>query len=368
MDITLKTNELARALKTAGKIIGCKCTLPILENFLMEAKDGRLVVTATSQNTELMVKVTVDIERSGENGRVCVPAKKFSDLISLIKEETVRLQTTGEVLKITWNKGSKSQGVISADDYPVFWIPQSVEKILLDARALKDSLEKVMPFCGNDNLRPAITNILIDITEDATRVVATDSHMLRMCTLRATGTTPCQIIIGQETAAMIKNAIGKDDGDVTVTTDGKNVLLCIGDTMISSRMTTCKYPKYMSIIDVNGTMDAIVDRTELISALRRISITAEDVLVRTEPLAMSLRGENFADSETANEECTCTFNGEEMEFKMKVGRFLTGLDSMDEDECVLKMKASNKAIVITEGNDTENKSIALLMPLAHTRA
>lgn len=368
MDITINTVELSRALKTAGKIIGSKCTIPILENFLMEAKNGKLLITATSPNMEIMVRVSTDTSETVEEGCICVPAKKFSDLISLVKDENVKLRTSEDILKITWKKGSKNQSIINAEDYPKFLIPESDEKILIDAQGLKDSIEKVMPFCGNDSIRPALQGILIDICEDATRVVGTDSHMLRMCTLKATGTTPCQMIIGQETAGMVRNAVGKNEGDIIVTRDDKNILMCFEDTMISSRVIQYKYPKYMSIIDVNGTMDAVVDKAELISAIRRISITAEDVLVRTEPLSMLLTGENFAEGETSNEECTCTFNGETLEIKMKASIFLTGLESIDGEECVLKMKASNRAVVLVGADDTKNGSIALLMPLAHTKA
>ena len=84
MELTVKTSELAKVMKVAGRIVGTKCILPILEDFLFNAENNTLTVTASSSNMEVMLKTKLMATNIAENGAACVPAKKITDLVSLL--------------------------------------------------------------------------------------------------------------------------------------------------------------------------------------------------------------------------------------------------------------------------------------------
>jgi DNA polymerase-3 subunit beta len=66
-------------LGAAGRIgvVERRQTMPILANVLVSAKGGRLSVTATDLEVELVATSEVDVQRNGE---VTVPGRKLLDI------------------------------------------------------------------------------------------------------------------------------------------------------------------------------------------------------------------------------------------------------------------------------------------------
>ena len=72
MKFTVSSSALLSLLATTGKVISNKSSLPILENFLMELKDGQLTVTTSDLETTLIGSIAVD---NVERGHHCSPCK-----------------------------------------------------------------------------------------------------------------------------------------------------------------------------------------------------------------------------------------------------------------------------------------------------
>ena len=62
--------------------------MPILSNFLLEAKNGKLVISATDLEIGISSNVAVNVEKEG---RVTIPAKNFSDLLINLGSQKITL-------------------------------------------------------------------------------------------------------------------------------------------------------------------------------------------------------------------------------------------------------------------------------------
>ena len=60
MKFTVSSSALLSVLSMTGKVINNKSSLPILEHFLMELKDGVLRVTASDSETTLIGTLEVE--------------------------------------------------------------------------------------------------------------------------------------------------------------------------------------------------------------------------------------------------------------------------------------------------------------------
>ena len=60
MKFTISSSALLSLLATTGKVISNKSSLPILEYFLMDLKDGVLTVTTSDLETTLIGSISVE--------------------------------------------------------------------------------------------------------------------------------------------------------------------------------------------------------------------------------------------------------------------------------------------------------------------
>ena len=77
MKFTVSSSALLSLLATTGKVISNKNTLPILDYFLLELKEGELTVTTSDLETTLIGHLKVEnVEREGV---IAAPAKLMLD-------------------------------------------------------------------------------------------------------------------------------------------------------------------------------------------------------------------------------------------------------------------------------------------------
>ncbi|MCD8265943.1 MAG: DNA polymerase III subunit beta, partial [Prevotellaceae bacterium] len=79
MKFTVSSAAFSSRLIAASKVLPSKNTMPILECFLLDVKNGHVSITASDGEKYLSTSVPL-IDRDN-NGRLCVPAKLLIDSI-----------------------------------------------------------------------------------------------------------------------------------------------------------------------------------------------------------------------------------------------------------------------------------------------
>ena len=118
MKFTVSSSALLSLLATTGKVISNKSSLPILEYFLMDLKDGELTVTTSDLETTLIGSIKV--ENVEQEGTIAAPAKLMLDSLKEFAEMPLSIEvndTTWEIT-ITWASGHLSIPGASAVSYP----------------------------------------------------------------------------------------------------------------------------------------------------------------------------------------------------------------------------------------------------------
>ena len=94
MKFTIHRENLLKPLQAVQGVVERRQTLPILANFLLTIKDGRLSVTGTDMELELLASTELP---DAEAGEVTVPARKLVDICrSLPADAEIQLQVDGE--------------------------------------------------------------------------------------------------------------------------------------------------------------------------------------------------------------------------------------------------------------------------------
>src|SRR5579862_5279778 len=89
LEITVSRAELLRELTAAQSVVERKTTIPILSNFLFEAADGKLTITATDLDQSLRTSCTAKVKKPGA---CTIPARKLYDYIKLLPEGDISIK------------------------------------------------------------------------------------------------------------------------------------------------------------------------------------------------------------------------------------------------------------------------------------
>ena len=81
LEITVSRAELLRELTAAQSVVERKTTIPILSNFLFEASDDKLTITATDLDQSLNTSCAAKVKKPGA---CTIPARKLYDYIKLL--------------------------------------------------------------------------------------------------------------------------------------------------------------------------------------------------------------------------------------------------------------------------------------------
>ena len=79
MKVSLLFENLSKKILFVNHAISARSQLPILLNFLIQAKKGKLTVSATDLEIGIVAEIPAKIE---EEGGVTVPAKTLTELIA----------------------------------------------------------------------------------------------------------------------------------------------------------------------------------------------------------------------------------------------------------------------------------------------
>ena len=98
MKLSAARDVLLRPLQAVIGVVERRQTMPILSNVLLVAADGRLSVTATDLEVELVAHAEVDVETGGE---ITVSGRKLLDICRALPEGAdVGVSMTGEKLLV----------------------------------------------------------------------------------------------------------------------------------------------------------------------------------------------------------------------------------------------------------------------------
>ena len=179
MKFVVSSNTLLTRLQAVSKVIGGKPVQPILDNILLVATEGVLYATASDKETTMEARI--ELERLEEEGKITIPAKILLDILKEFPEQplTFEINTETNEVKIISEKGEFSVPGESAEDYPIqAALNDSSNDLTSKCGLILEGIVKTIFATANDDLRPVMNCILIEMNEDNFTFVASDAHKL----------------------------------------------------------------------------------------------------------------------------------------------------------------------------------------------
>ncbi len=370
MKFIVSSTSLFSHLQAISRVINSKNSLPILDCFLLELHDGTLSMTASDNETTLSTSIEVN-EFDGD-GRFAVSSRTLLEALKEIPEQPLSFAINPENLEITvqYQNGKYSLMGQNADEYPK---PQALGnnavQLTIPANVLLDGVNRCIFATADDELRPVMNGIYFDITSEDITLVASDGHKLvRNKTYEAHGSEKAAFILPKKPANLLKNLLTKEQGDVQIGFDDRNATFILENYQMVCRLIEGRYPNYNSVIPQNNPHKAVIDRTSLISALRRVSVFSSQasslIKLNLSTNQMKISAQDIDFSTSAEETLMCQYEGNDMSIGFKSSFLIDILNNIPSSNVVIELADPSRAGVIVPEEQSENEDLLmLLMPM-----
>ncbi len=374
MKFVVSSSELLGRLQSVSRVIASKNTLPILDNFLFNLTGDSLTITASDLETTL--HTTMPIENVMEQGSVAIPARILTDSLKEFPEQPLTFAFNKEqnIIEFTWATGKFQVPGFPAEDYPVAREPNENLSITFSPDVLLEGINRTLYATGDEELRPVMNGIFFDLKTDAANLVASDSHKL-ICYTRpdVKSTEDASFILPKKPANILKNLLVKVEDVVTISFDKTNAFFNFGSYRMTCRLVEGNYPAYRSVIPQSNPNNIVADRVELMNAVRRVSVCANQatnlirLLFSANQIFVSAQDVEFRIA--AQERITCQYDGPAIEMGFKSVFLAEILANLPCTEVNIALSDPSRVGLITPiYTEPENEEIcALLMPMMITQ-
>lgn len=371
MKFVISSSALLSFLSTASKVISSKNTLPILDYFLFDVKNGNLTVTAS--DLETTITSVIKPESVESEGLIAAPVKLLIDSLKEFSEQplTFEADETKWEIKISWKTGSITLPGTSGLSYPAAVAMADDHRFLdFDVDVLLTGINKTIFATADDELRPVMNGIFIDITPSQYIFVATDAHKLVKHTVDIEdGSVNASFILPKKPANLLRTILLKEDDTVKVEFDSKNVKFTLKNSTLMCRLIEGNYPNYNAVIPANNPNKVIVDRVEFLNAIKRVAVCSNQAtnLIKLDmgDSRINLTAQDLDFSYSAHESLSCSYEGAPVTIGFKSTFLVEILANLETPSIAIELADSTRSGVFKPIYDDVQTShtLMILMPM-----
>ena len=371
MKFIVSSLKLLKSLQALSGVIGSNNTLPILDDFLFQLSDAGLRITVSDLETTMTVNVTPDIMEGA--GEVTIPARILLDIMKNFPDVPVTVNVAEDTLAVVLNAGEGQYKLSGhkSDEFPQVPAMDDTSVWEIPADVLARGFEKTVFATGNDEIRPIMSGVLMEMKENYMTFVATDAHKLvRYRRMDIRSDVQASFIMPRKPINQLKNILGSlGDQPVKIEFNRTNASYVFGDYKLVCRLIEGHYPNYEAVIPSTNPNQLVIDRQLFLSAIRRVAVfsskATHQVRFKIAGQEILLTAEDIDFYNEAKERLSCSYTGDDMEIGFNSRFFQEMLNNLDTTEVKLEMSAPNRAGILTPvNNETAGEDILmLLMPV-----
>lgn len=357
MNISCITTTLNKALQTVQRAISSKPSTPIFSGVHIIAKNNSLEIQAMDMNMAISSKIEAMIV---EEGSIVVSARKFSELIRKLDQESISLSQDQEknLLLVTAGKSEYKLPLMNEEDYPKFPYFVAEKSIYVEEEKINELIKKTIFACSTEDTRPLFTGILAEVNQENITFVATNTHRLAIKGVKQNNDETTSIIIPSKVLGEIAHNLNNEIAElIKISTLGTQIMIQIGNVVIISRLIEGKFPDYHRVIPPKFSITTEVNIKELSNAVERLALFSTDgeysvikVIVEAEEMTVMSSSPEIG---TGKEVINCQTHGESLKVAFNAKYILDILKNLEADTAILQFNTSLSPVCVKSSADED---------------
>lgn len=358
MKIIVNKEETLKSLKKVQGITEKRTTMPILNNIIISAKDN-ITIKATNLENSIISYSKGNIEM---DGTICVPSKKFFEIIKSLPEETITIEQIDKNISIRSGKTTFKIFSQPPEDFPAIKIPDPENSTTIKRSEFIKALNKVEYAIYPDETRLSLNGVYIHKIDGKIRFVTSDSFRLCYYEFPFEGNIENILISKKATTEIIKIFSTEESENIEVSMEDNYVSLKTEDTIFITRLREVKFPNYVDVLPLENPFKSYIEKDKILKSLQRLLVITEEstkgVMFSMRQDSISIKGVNMEIGE-GEDEVEHIYDGESLDIGFNAQFLIDAISNIEADKVEMSIRDANKAVMIT-GDENYR---AVVMPI-----
>jgi DNA polymerase-3 subunit beta len=362
--------SLLRPLGHVQSVVERRNTIPILANVLIKAANGRISLTATDMDMDIVESVDCNVTQEGS---VTVPAHTLYDIVRKLPDGSdVSLESDSETgrLLVKAGRSNFTLPILPPDEFPTMSGEELPCNFMLSAADARVIIDRTRFAISSEETRYYLNGIYIHATESnnvqVLRAVATDGHRLaRVEVPLPDGASQMpSVIVPRKAVVEIRKLIEDTEGEIAVSLSETKLCFASGDTILTTKLIDGTFPDYERVIPSGNDKIMQVNCNDLAEVVDRVA-TISTEKSRSVKLQMSegilVLSASSPESGTAREEIEVQYSSESMEIGFN-SRYLLDIANQIEGPTIeFSLADSGSPTIVRDQED--DTALYVLMPM-----
>lgn len=364
MKFTINQRELTKHINIAQRGISSRATLQILDGILIEAFKDKVKLTATDLEISIETFIYCNIE---EEGSIVVNSRIFGEIIKKLPDAPINFQVNNNNINIKCENTEFNIIGNPGSDYPDLPIILERDNFVLPKDLFKNAIRQTVFATTQDETRPSLTGVLIEIANNIISFVSLDGYRLALRKFATPSDIELKIIVPGRSLNELNKILEDREEDIKISAAPGHVIFNIGDTIIYSRLLEGQFFNYKDIIRNDHKTKVIVNKRDFQNGLERASLLAKEEkanLVRLNITDNSIIIRSNSEIGDVYEKLMSNQEGEDLNIAFNSRYILEGIKIIDAEEIQLNFMGSLNPCIINAVDDENYTYLVLPVRLA----
>ncbi|MBF0109725.1 MAG: DNA polymerase III subunit beta [Magnetococcales bacterium] len=371
MEFHIQKDPFLKALSRIQTVVERRNTMTMLGTALLEATEGRIVLSAT--DLEVSLRTVCNAEVAWE-GSMALNAKTLFEIVRELPPVDVHLRMESETrLILRAGRARFELAGFPVAEFPK--IPQAEgERFHFERSMLAEMFAMTHFAMSSDDSRFTLNGVLLQMSpateEESTpkvRMVATDTHRLAMVEkplVKDLGELR-EVIIPKKAVHEMRKILDEDEESLEIIMGSAHIQFIKPELTLVSKLVQGRFPDYRRVIPAHNTLKLSMDRQELDSVVKRISVLSHE---KSRGIRLHVAGSlmkissNNPEQEAGEEEITVQFDRQDPFAIGFNARYLRDiLTAMDGAEVRFMFSDDASPALVFDAN--RNDALFVLMPM-----
>ncbi|MNP30975.1 DNA polymerase III subunit beta [compost metagenome] len=222
---------------------------------------------------------------------------------------------------------------------------------------------------AQQDVRYYLNGMLLEVSGETLRAVATDGHRLAMCALQ--NAVPGQqdrhqVIVPRKGILEMARLLTEQDGEVSIVLGQHHIRATTGEFTFTSKLVDGKFPDYERVVPKGGDKIVIGERQLLREAFSRTAILSNEkyrgIRLQLSNGLLKIQANN-PEQEEAEEEVQVDYNGSALEIGFNVSYLLDVLGVMGTEQVRMILSDANSSALLQDAESEDSAYVVMPMRL-----
>lgn len=347
-----------------------RTTLDATLYILFQINHKELILKSTDLEISLQSSYLLEESNMQESRSFLVNGKRLFELVKELEGNIVFVIENNQLLLQT-EAVNLSLHIRDAQDFPPF--PERIENLMqISSSFLLELLSKVAFLIPQNNANSALNGLFVEFSTEGLKLTATDGHCLvQVSTDTYSLSEEKKWLLPRRAIFEVKKILeSSQDSEIFIGLCA-NQLVFSGETFnFFTKLLVDTFPEYKPILNKEGFIPAVVDRTHLIKTLRRSSCLLSGQFIATtfgfSPQKLHVSMQNKEVGQLQEDVPLHKFEGSSFDARFYAPYLLNGLQVFSDQDVEFYLHNQLKPIIFNanaETADLKYNMVFLVMPI-----